>query len=152
MFSLRTLQPSSRRGKPSREQEEQEQEYVEHLQEAVSSEAELNARSIRRWIPRLLPIAKDLEGTVKLSRICPFCGRVPLNLRLGINDIAAAVGGENAAKLLNLTVPSSAFVREPEGNGCIERFFKTLKEQLLWVRHFRSIPELIQALREFRAL
>ena len=34
---------------------------------------------------------------------------------------------------------SPAFVREPEGNGCIERFFKTLKEQLLWVRHFRSI-------------
>ena len=31
---------------------------------------------------------------------------------------------------------SPAFVREPEGNGCIERFFKTLKEQLLWVRHF----------------
>ena len=47
---------------------------------------------------------------------------------------------------------SPAFVREPEGNGCIERFFKTLKEQLLWVRHFRSIPDLIQALREFRAL
>ena len=31
---------------------------------------------------------------------------------------------------------SPAFVREPEGNACIERFFKTLKEQLLWVRHF----------------
>ena len=44
-------------------------------------------------------------GTVKVSRIRPFCGRVPLNLRLGINDLAAAVGGENAAKLLNLTVP-----------------------------------------------
>ena len=47
---------------------------------------------------------------------------------------------------------SPAFVREPEGNGCIERFFKTLKEQLLWVRHFRSIPELFHALQEFRAL
>ena len=40
----------------------------------------------------------------------------------------------------------------PEGNGCIERFFKTLKDQLLWVRHFRSIPELVQALQDFRAL
>ena len=47
---------------------------------------------------------------------------------------------------------SPAFVREPEGNGCIERFFRTLKEQLLWVRHFRSIPELVHALQEFRAL
>ena len=47
---------------------------------------------------------------------------------------------------------SPAFVREPEGNGCIERFFKTLKEQLLWVRHFESIPELVAALEDFRAL
>ena len=47
---------------------------------------------------------------------------------------------------------SPAFVREPEGNGCIERFFRTLKEQLLWVRHFQSIPELVRALKEFRAL
>lgn len=47
---------------------------------------------------------------------------------------------------------SPTFVREPEGNGCIERFFKTLKEQLLWVRHFQSIPELVAALEDFRAL
>ena len=40
----------------------------------------------------------------------------------------------------------------PEGNGCIERFFKTLKEQLLWVRHFQSIPELLEALQHFREL
>jgi transposase InsO family protein len=45
---------------------------------------------------------------------------------------------------------SPAFVRQPEGNGCIERFFRTLKEQLLWVRHFHDINELQQALREFR--
>ena len=47
---------------------------------------------------------------------------------------------------------SPAFVREPEGNGCIERFFRTLKEQPLWVRPFRSTPELVRALEEFRAL
>jgi len=45
---------------------------------------------------------------------------------------------------------SPAFVREPEGNGCIERFFRTLKEQLLWVRHFQNLEELQHALREFR--
>ena len=27
-----------------------------------------------------------------------------------------------------------------------------LKEQLLWVRHFQSIPELVRALEEFHAL
>ena len=46
--------------------------------------------------------------------------------------------------------PSPAFVRQPEGNGCIERFFRTLKEQLLWVRRFRDIEELSAALIEFR--
>ena len=47
---------------------------------------------------------------------------------------------------------SAAFIRESEGNGYIERFFKTLEEQLLWVRHFRSIPELVHTIQEFRAL
>lgn len=36
---------------------------------------------------------------------------------------------------------SPAFVRAPEGNGCIERFFRTLKEQLLWIRYFRDAEE-----------
>lgn len=29
---------------------------------------------------------------------------------------------------------SPAFVRAPKGNGCVERFIHTLKENLLWVR------------------
>ena len=33
---------------------------------------------------------------------------------------------------------SPAFVRAPEGNGCAERFIRTLKENLLWVRHFET--------------
>jgi putative transposase len=45
---------------------------------------------------------------------------------------------------------SPAFVRQPEGNGCIERFFRTLKEQLLWVRRFGDLQELSAALIEFR--
>ncbi len=31
---------------------------------------------------------------------------------------------------------SPAFVRAPEGNGCAERFIRTLKENLLWVQTF----------------
>ena len=45
---------------------------------------------------------------------------------------------------------SPAFVRSPEGNGCAERFIRTLKENLLWVRTFESIEELRQALLTFR--
>jgi transposase InsO family protein len=45
---------------------------------------------------------------------------------------------------------SPAFVREPEGNGCVERFIRTLKEQLLWVRTFQTVEELRLALLEFK--
>lgn len=45
---------------------------------------------------------------------------------------------------------SPSFVRQPEGNGCIERFFRTLKEQLLWLRTFHDLGELRQALIAFR--
>jgi hypothetical protein len=40
-------------------------------------------------------------------------------------------------------------VREPEGNGVAERFIRTLKENLLWVRTFDTIEELRAALVEF---
>ncbi len=42
------------------------------------------------------------------------------------------------------------FVRQPEGNGCVERFIRTLKEQLLGVRTFRTVEQLRQALAKFR--
>jgi transposase InsO family protein len=45
---------------------------------------------------------------------------------------------------------SPAFVRAPEGNGCAERFIRTLKENLLWVRTFTTVEELRQALLAFR--
>jgi transposase InsO family protein len=45
---------------------------------------------------------------------------------------------------------SPSFVREPEGNGVAERFIRTLKENLLWVRAFATVAELAEALREFR--
>lgn len=45
---------------------------------------------------------------------------------------------------------SPAFVRAPEGNGCAERFIRTLKEQLLWIKSFATVEELRLALHEFR--
>ena len=38
-----------------------------------------------------------------------------------------------------------------EANGCIERFFRTLKEQLLWVQRFRNLAELRAGLSLFRS-
>ncbi|WP_163988899.1 integrase core domain-containing protein [Pyxidicoccus caerfyrddinensis] len=44
---------------------------------------------------------------------------------------------------------SPPFVRSPEGNGCAERFIRTLKEQLLWRRTFATVEELRLALLEW---
>jgi len=45
---------------------------------------------------------------------------------------------------------SPAFVRAPEGNGCAERFIRTLKENLLWIRTFDTVEKLRLALLAFR--
>jgi transposase InsO family protein len=45
---------------------------------------------------------------------------------------------------------SPAFVRAPEGNGCAERFVRTLKENLLWVQNFATVEDLRQALLDFK--
>lgn len=54
-------------------------------------------------------------------------------------------------ELIFLGVESSpAFVREPEGNGCAERFIRTLKEQLLWIERFHTVEDLRRALLAFK--
>jgi putative transposase len=45
---------------------------------------------------------------------------------------------------------SPAFVREPEGNGCAERFIRTLKENLLGLTTFETVEDLRLALHEFQ--
>lgn len=52
-------------------------------------------------------------------------------------------------KFLGIT-SSPSFVRAPEGNGVIERFFRTLKEQLLWVKNFNTVDEVVDALHDFK--
>jgi len=47
--------------------------------------------------------------------------------------------------------PSYAFVAEPETNGVIERFFRTLKEQAIHGRVFQTIDEVRDAVRDFAA-
>jgi transposase InsO family protein len=47
--------------------------------------------------------------------------------------------------------PSYAFVGEPETNGVIERFFRTLKEQIVHGRIYQTIDEVRNAVRDFIA-
>ena len=55
------------------------------------------------------------------------------------------------AELAFLGIASSpAFVRAPHGNGCAERFIRTLKENLLWVKSFDTVEDLRHALLAFR--
>jgi putative transposase len=56
---------------------------------------------------------------------------------------------QDELRFLGIT-SSPAFVREPEGNGVAERFIRTLKEQLLWVRPFATVEALRVALLEFK--
>ena len=98
----------------------------------------------RDW--RKLHIGVDAEGTVKLSRIRPFCGRILLDQRLRINDLAVAAGGENAAKLLNLTVSlddpetSAQGLGEVLGSRCTHLEIKLCSVAPKWVYIFQS-PE-----------
>jgi hypothetical protein len=39
---------------------------------------------------------------------------------------------------------------QPEGDGVTERFVRKLKKNVLWVRRFATVVELVEALREFR--
>ena len=45
---------------------------------------------------------------------------------------------------------SPSFVRQPEGNGCAERFVRMLKEQLLWLERFATVEDLNAALHDFK--
>ena len=45
---------------------------------------------------------------------------------------------------------SPAFVREPEGNGCAERFIRTLKENLLGLTTFDTVEDLRLARHAFQ--
>jgi putative transposase len=74
---------------------------------------------------------------------------VGLRLRHDHGSVYMSEDFQNEIRFLGME-SSPAYVRQPEGNGCIERFFRTLKEQLLWLRTFDHLAELRQALTEFR--
>jgi transposase InsO family protein len=80
-----------------------------------------------------------------------FARGVAAGLRLRHDHGSQYVSHHFQAEIRFLGLESSpAFVREPEGNGCAERFIRTLKENLLWVRRFETVEELRLALQQFR--
>ena len=80
-----------------------------------------------------------------------FTQKIASGVRLRHDHGSQFMSDEFQAEIAFFGIESSpAFVREPEGNGCLEPFFRTLKEQLLWVRDFTTLEELAAALEEFR--
>ena len=84
-----------------------------------------------------------------------YCGGFRAGAAAGIRNRhdhgSQYLSDDYQAEIAYLGMESSpSFVRQPECNGCVERFIRTLKEQLLWVRMFQNIEELRHALAEFR--
>jgi putative transposase len=94
-----------------------------------------------------------LEPVKQAVRQCHggFAKGIAAGLRLRHDHGSQYVSHDFQAEIRFLGIESSpAFVREPEGNGCAERFIRTLKENLLWVRHFATVEELRLALIAFK--
>ena len=94
-----------------------------------------------------------LEPVKQAVRRCHggFGKGVAAGLRLRHDHGSQYVSHDFQAEIRFLGLESSpAFVREPEGNGCAERFIRTLKENLLWVCRFDTVEELRSALQRFR--
>jgi len=76
----------------------------------------------------------------------------------GKGAVGAHAAGAGAAARLRVQreimflaiTPFPSFVRDPEGNGVVERFIRTLKEQLLWLETFETMKDLQEALKALR--
>src|SRR4030095_15242775 len=80
-----------------------------------------------------------------------FAKNIARRLRVRHDHGSQYVSHDFQTEIRFLGIESSpAFVREPEGNGCAERFIRVLKENLLWVRRFDTVEELRLALLAFR--
>jgi len=94
-----------------------------------------------------------LEPLRQSVRTCfgAFAEGIASGLKLRHDHGSQFVADDFQREVAFLGIASSpAFVREPEGNGCVERFIRTLKENLLWVRRFATIEDLRLALHAFK--
>ena len=88
-------------------------------------------------------------------------------IRQGVRECFGAIGEDVAAGLTIRHDNGSQYISHdfrneiawlgaksspcaPEGNGCAERFIRTLKENLLWLRTFDTIEGLQTVLKKFR--
>src|ERR1035441_1976154 len=108
-----------------------------------SSPSNTRTQKSSAFTPRVQPIASRRWSRSGRGCFGAIASGVARGLKLrhdhGSNYMAADFQDE--IKCLGIEA-SPSFVREPEGNGVAERFIRTLKENLLWVRTFKTIEEL----------
>ena len=83
------------------------------------------------------------------GRVSPSAAR-GLALRHDHGSAFLADHFQNQIRFWGMT-PSYAFVGEPQTNGVIERFFRTLKEQIVHGRIYQTIDQVRDAVRDFTA-
>ena len=87
----------------------------------------------------------------RVSRRDVSASQVATGLVLRHDNGPQYISGHFQNELAFLGIESSpSFVRTPQGNGSAERFIRTLKEQLLWVRRFETVEELRRELLAFK--
>lgn len=102
--------------------------------------------------------ADRFEAMIPLHQACRTAfghvgNAIAAGLKLRHDNGSQFISRAFQAELRFLGMDSSpSFVRAPEGNGCIERFWRTLKEQLLWIHTFATLDDLNRALQDFREL
>jgi transposase InsO family protein len=102
----------------------------------------IHAAKVGNRFEALEPIRQGVR-----ERFCVYGPDAARELKLRHDHGSQYVSDAFQDELAFLGIESSpAFVRAPEGNGCAERFIRTLKEQLLWVRPFETVEELRLAL------
>ena len=80
-----------------------------------------------------------------------FRGGVAAGIRIRQDRGSQYMSNDYQAEIAFLGTESSpSLVRRTGCNRCVERFIRTLKEQLLWGRVFQNVEELRCALAEFR--
>lgn len=76
---------------------------------------------------------------------------VALGLALRLDHGSANCSEHFQGEIRRLGIkPSFSFVEEPQTNGVVERFNRTLKEQAIYGRVFKNLDEVRQAVLEFR--
>jgi transposase InsO family protein len=105
------------------------------------------AKRATRW-EALEPVRQAVRRVFGAIR-----AEVARGLQLRHDNGSQYISSDFQSEISFLGIESSpSFVRSPEGNGCVERAIRTLKEQLLWVRSFETVEDLRVALLEWAEL